>query len=56
MPPAGGPGGGTRTRDPMLPKHARFQLRYTRVFLLHSPALLCNGSSGQRPAVISFCL
>lgn len=29
-----GPSGETRTPDPMLPKHVRYQLRYTRIFLL----------------------
>lgn len=27
-----GPSGETRTPDPMLPKHVRYQLRYTRIF------------------------
>lgn len=36
-----GPSGETRTLDPMLPKHVRYQLRYTRMFIVF--VWLCSG-------------
>lgn len=33
-----GPSGGTRTHGPMLPKHVRYQLRYTRIRRVSPPS------------------
>lgn len=54
-----GPSGETRTPDPMLPKHVRYQLRYTRIFFARAaimpPEFFRYTSPIQAQAARVFC-